>query len=249
MSTLRAETAPRFFTQTSISVPAVTAEQMREVDRIAVEETGPNLYQMMENAGRNLALLTIESLGRNWIEANILVLAGSGGNGGGGICAARHLANQGCKVKLCLANPGRLKQVAEFQRKVFQSTCGKEIEAAALPKENVDLVVDALIGYGFHASPTGAMATLIHWANGMKAPILSLDVPSGIDATTGHAPKESIRPRWTLTLALPKTGLLAEQTGELFLADIGIPEGVYRRMGLNYVAPFGGCSWVRLHRK
>lgn len=249
MSTLPAETTPQFFTQTGLSVPAVTAEQMREVDRIAVKETGPNIYQMMENAGRNLALFTIELLGLNWNTAKVLVLAGSGGNGGGGICAARHLANQGCKVELCLANPKRLKEVPAFQRKVFQSTCGREIEAAALPKEPVDLVVDALIGYGLQASPKGTVEKLVRWANGVKAPILSLDVPSGIDATTGHALGECIQPRWTMTLALPKTGLLAGQTGELFLADIGIPEGVYRRMGLNYIAPFGGGSWVRLDRK
>ncbi len=249
MSTLRVETTTKFFTQTGISVPAVTAEQMREVDRIAVEETGPSIYQMMENAGRNLALLAIEFLGSNWTGAKILVLAGSGGNGGGGICAARHLANQGCKVKLCLANPKRLKEVPAFQRKVFQSTCGREIEAADLPKEPVDLVVDALIGYGLQASPKETVAKLVRWASAVKAPILSLDVPSGINATTGQAPGDCIKPRWTMTLALPKTGLLPERTGELFLADIGIPEAVYRRMGLNYIAPFGGRSWVRLDRK
>lgn len=246
-STVRTETTAQFFTQTGISVPAVTAEQMREVDRIAVEETGPNLYQMMENAGRNLALLAIEFLGSSWTAARILVLAGSGGNGGGGMCAARHLANHGADVMLCLAAPERLKEVPAFQRKVFQSTRGREIDAAALPKQRLDLVVDALIGYGLQASPKGAVAELIRWANGAKAPILSLDVPSGVDATTGQAPGECIRPRWTMTLALPKTGLL--QAGELFLADLGIPEGVYRRMGLNYIAPFGGRSWVRLDRR
>jgi NAD(P)H-hydrate epimerase len=239
----------QYFTETGIAVPAVTTEQMREVDRIVMEETGPNLYQMMENAGRNLALLAIEFLGPNWTGAKILVLAGSGGNGGGGICAARHLANQGCKVELCLANPQRLIEVPAFQRKVFQSTSGREIEVGALPKETVDLVVDALIGYGLRASPKGAVAELIRWANGAKAPILSLDVPSGIDATTGQAPGQCIRPRWTMTLALPKTGLLPERTGELFLADIGIPEGVYRRMRLDYTAPFGGGLWVRLDRR
>jgi len=71
---------------------------MMEIDRIAMQETGPNLYQMMENAGRNLCTLTIEKLGRNWNKAKILVLAGTGGNGGGGICAARHLANRGADV-------------------------------------------------------------------------------------------------------------------------------------------------------
>src|SRR5215471_13623592 len=71
------------FIASGLEVPAVTAEQMREVDRIALQETGPNLFQMMENAGRNLAALSMELLGNGWQQASYLVLAGSGGNGGG----------------------------------------------------------------------------------------------------------------------------------------------------------------------
>jgi NAD(P)H-hydrate epimerase len=231
--------AKRFFTDTEIEVPAVTAEQMREVDRIAMEETGPNLFQMMENAGRNLALLALEVLGQGWDKAGIMVLAGGGGNGGGGICAARHLANRGMRVKLCLAEPDRLGEVPSFQRKVFQSTSGTEVEAAHVREEPADLILDALIGYGLKSAPRGSVAELIHWANETKAPILALDLPSGVNATTGETPGACIKPQWTMTLALPKTGLLPEHTGDLFLADIGIPAGTYRRMGLRYVAPFG----------
>lgn len=223
----------------------MTASEMREVDSIAMEQTGPNLYQMMENAGRNLALLAIELLGSEWKRAAIAVLAGGGGNGGGGICAARHLANRGLNVKLCLAEPGRLADVAAFQRKIFRATSGEEINAANLP-ERVDLILDALIGYGLESAPRGPVAGLIRWANRTGAPILSLDVPSGLDATTGDTPGECISARWTLTLALPKTGLLPEKTGELFLADIGIPEGTYRKLGLNYIFPFSNRFWVRL---
>ncbi|MBI1956758.1 MAG: NAD(P)H-hydrate epimerase [Acidobacteria bacterium] len=235
----------RFVAETGIEVPAVTASEMREVDAIAMQETGPNLYQMMENAGRNLAMLAIELLGSEWERATIAVLAGGGGNGGGGICAARHLANRGMNVKLCLAEPGQLADVAAFQRKIFHATSGEEINAANLPGR-VDLILDALIGYGLKSAPCGPVAGLIRWANRTGAPVLSLDVPSGLDATTGIAPGECIRARWTLTLALPKTGLLPEKTGEMFLADIGIPEGTYRKLGLNYISPFSNRSWVRL---
>ena len=89
----------RFITDNGIEVPAVTREQMVEVDRVAIEDTGPNLLQMMENAGRNLAEQALSSLGDSWREANIVVLAGSGGNGGGGICGARHLANHGAQMR------------------------------------------------------------------------------------------------------------------------------------------------------
>ncbi len=236
----------RFFADTGIEVPAVTTDQMREVDRIAIEETGPNLFQMMENAGRNLALLAMETLGQDWPQAKIVVLAGSGGNGGGGICAARHLANRGADVTLCLGAPDRLGDVPAFQRKIFQGTSGKEVDAKDLGQVAPDFILDALIGYSLRAAPRGVAAELIRWANGTKAPILALDVPSGVDSTTGHAEGDFIDARWTMTLALPKTGLLPEKTGKLFLADIGIPEETYRRLGLPYTSPFGNRYRVPL---
>lgn len=236
----------RFFTDSGVEVPAVTAEQMREVDRIASEETGPNLFQMMENAGRNLALLAMGVLGKKWTTSRIVVLAGSGGNGGGGICAARHLANRGIDVRVCLAEPDRLEEVPAFQRKIFRSTHGREVDAASLSVEPVDLILDGLIGYGLRSAPRSPVAELIRWSNGTGAPILALDVPSGLDSTTGHRPGDYIQPHWTMTLALPKTGLLPERTGQLFLADIGIPVQTYRRLGLSYVNPFAKGFWVQL---
>ena len=74
-----AQSAPQFVTEFGVDVPALTTEQMRELDRIAMEETGPNLFQMMENAGRNLAQVAIDMLGRTWEAARITVLAGPGG--------------------------------------------------------------------------------------------------------------------------------------------------------------------------
>src|SRR6516164_1089500 len=145
----------RFMTEHGVEVPAVDSAQMREVDRIAVEETGPNLYQMMENAGRNLALLAIELLDERWQEAQVLVLAGSGGNGGGGICAARHLANRDVKVAVCLAEPATLRGVPAFQRKILQSTSAREIALDQIKDQRPDVVLDALIGYGLNAAPKG----------------------------------------------------------------------------------------------
>ena len=229
----------RFLTTDGLDVPPVTAAGMREIDRIAVEETGPNLFQMMENAGRNLALQAIEGLGRDWRERHILVLAGGGGNGGGGICAARHLANRGAAVTLVVAAALQAGSVPAFQQRVYAGTSGREIDADAAHKERPDLLVDALIGYGLTSAPRGIAADLITWANGTGAPILSLDVPSGVDATTGDTPGAVVRPRWTMTLALPKTGLRPEHTGQLVLADIGIPAEAFRRGGLAFVSPFG----------
>ncbi len=241
--------ATGFVTDSGIDVPAVTTDEMRELDRVAMEETGPNLLQMMENAGRNLALLAIEVLGGGWQTAKIVVLAGRGGNGGGGICAARHLANRRANVVLSLSDPDHLGDVPAFQRKIFRETQGREVRAAQVAEEPADLILDALIGYSLQAAPRGTAADLIRWANGTGAPILALDVPSGVDATTGETPGDAIRPRWMMTLALPKTGLLRASTGDLFLADIGIPEGAYRRVARTYTPPFGDRYRVPLTRR
>jgi NAD(P)H-hydrate epimerase len=89
-----------FRTEDGLVVPAVTAEQMREVDRIAVEEFGLGILQMMENAGRNLAENVLDML--DGARSEVAVLAGSGGNGGRGLCCARHLHNRGFQVWVVL---------------------------------------------------------------------------------------------------------------------------------------------------
>src|SRR5215469_11494706 len=239
-------TTMTFSTPSGVEVPAVTTDQMREIDRIAMEETGPNLFQMMENAGRNLAEMAIECLGANWRQAQIVVLAGSGGNGGGGIVAARHLANHGAHVELCLARTDKLGEVPSWQRKIFQSTGGTEVLPLELNNGPVQIILDALIGYGLESQPSGVFADLIAWANSTGAPILSLDVPSEMNSTTGETPGLSIQAVWTMALALPKTGLTSHKVGQLTLADIGIPAGTYRRLGLPYVTPFRGHYRVLL---
>lgn len=234
-----------FFTREGVEVPAVTADQMRELDRIAIQETGPNLFQMMENAGRNLALHAIETLGERWKAADIVVLAGLGGNGGGGICAARHLANRGAKVCLVMSGPSGLHEVPSYQLEVYRAAvggagrAGAEATPASLPGRSVDLILDAILGYSLRSSPVGPVGEMIEWANGTGTPIVSLDVPSGVDATSGEAPGEHVRASATLTLALPKTGLRPGKTGDLHLADIGLPARAFQSLGLQYSPPFG----------
>jgi len=239
----------RFTTEAGIEVPAVSASQMHEIDRIAVQETGPTLFQMMENAGRTVAQFTLDVLKWQGQSAKVLVLVGSGGNGGGGLCAARHLANRSLNVDVCYADPDKLNESTAYQRKILNSTTAKEIASSALSGKVYDLIIDALIGNGLNAAPIGEAAALIRWANESKAPILSLDVPSGVDATTGATPGEYIRPRWTIALALPKTGLSPERTGMLFLADLGIPPKVFEQIDPRYTNPFGGSFWVSLTKR
>ena len=221
------------------AVPALTTEQMRAVDRAMVEDLHIELVQMMENAGRSLAELVIT----RFSPASVTVLAGPGGNGGGGLVAARHLANRGCQVQAVLSEPGRLTPVPAHQADILARM---GITIASRPSAG-DLIIDALIGYSLQGDPAGAAAELITWANGQAAPILALDTPSGLNLTTVAAGTPAIRAAATLTLALPKVGLLdAPTAGELYLADISVPPLVYQRMGIAVPELFRQSSLLQI---
>lgn len=230
-----------FATDSGQTVPAVTTREMREIDRVAVEEIGPELLQMMENAGRTLA-----GFARSLTDGPVVVLAGDGGNGGGGLCAARHLSNHGREVRVGVDRPSaELTGVAATQYRVLRGTDATLVETAldAVELETAGLVIDAVIGYGLAGAPRGRAVDLVDACNAATAPVLSLDVPSGVDATTGERPGVAVDADHVLTLALPKTGLSGEG---LWLADIGIPKAVYERVGVDYVQPFSGQPRVRL---
>lgn len=224
-----------FTTTAGIKVPAITTVQMIEVDRIAIEETGPNLYQMMENAGRNLAL-TIIGMTTRIPEPSIIILAGTGGNGGGGIVAARHLLNRNYDVKLAVTDKSKMRDVPKKQLEIFKNAGGILIDN--LDDITVDIIVDAIIGYSLSNAPRGKSLQFIQWANSQNAKKISLDVPSGIDSTTGDNYGEYFLTDTTMTLALPKTGLSEDKCGKLLLADIGISKNVYDKIGIEYISPF-----------
>lgn len=226
---------------TGSRLPAVTAAEMREVDRVMTEELGIGLAWMMENAGAHLAQLAIS----RFAPRAVTVLAGAGGNGAGGLVAARHLANRGVHVSVALAREPAPDSVPAHQLAIAERL-GLPIAREGEP-ESADLVIDALIGYSLRGQPSGRTSALITWANAQHAPILALDVPSGLDTTTGEAPGPCITATATLTLALPKTGLVrAAQTGELYLADIGVPPSVYARLGLEVPALFREHEVIRV---
>jgi len=238
--------SPVFATAGGTPVAAVTAGEMRELDRVAVEELGLGMLQMMENAGRNLADLVIEVVGRR--PRQIVILAGGGGNGGGGLCCARHLLNHGSEVAIVLdRQPTALKGPARRQYQVLASAG----QTAVTDRDVVELlagstlVVDALIGYSLRGAPRGRAADLIELCNQHAGTVVSLDLPSGLNATTGETPGTVVRADVILTLALPKTGL-QDMPGELFLADIGIPPCAFERIGIGYSSPFGDAYRVRL---
>ena len=212
---------------------------MREVDRVAVEELGLTLERMMENAGRQLAELARRLLAGRVAGRVIAVLAGPGGNGGGGLVAARHLANAGADVRVVLASAAdKLTPTTRSQYELALQTGVRSDTIERTPE--VELVLDALLGYSQAGPPRGEAARLIEWAQGRR--VLALDVPSGLELATGTLHLPHMRAEATLTLAAPKGGLRVPEAGaavgNLFLADISIPPGIYARLGIDYRTPF-----------
>jgi NAD(P)H-hydrate epimerase len=221
-------------------IPYLTAAQMIEVDRIMVEDLHIDLIQMMENAGRSLAHLARRRfLEGNPIGRRTLALAGTGGNAGGVLVAARRLFTWGADVHVVLtASPEALKAVTAHQLDGLLSIGVPVLEAEMVDRiHGCHLVLDGILGYRLDGPPRGTAAALIEWANAEGAPILALDVPSGLDATKGVVSAPVIVAEATLTLALPKEGLrqagAADYVGELYLADIGVPPTLYRRVGVS----------------
>jgi NAD(P)H-hydrate epimerase len=224
----------------SVPVTVVSVGQMREVDRLMTEEVGISLLQMMENAGRCLATHARRMLGGDARARQILVLAGRGGNGGGGLVAARRLFGWGATVTVALAQHRQDMRGVPRQQLSILEWIGVPIRPAADGISDLftgsALVIDALIGYSLRGAPVGPVAALIRAANVAGRPILALDLPSGLDGDTGNVSDPTIRATETLTLALPKRGLVAPAArpwvGQLYLADISVPNKVYQRMGL-----------------
>ncbi len=213
----------------------VTSEEMREVDRIVVQEFGIPIASMMENAGRALATEARRMLGGNVDGKSILLLAGGGNNGGGGLVASKHLHNWGANMSVALGvDENRMKELPARQLRIVRRL-GIEMKEAKADFAGNSLIIDALLGYGQTGNPKEPMATIIKRANDSGVPIVSLDIPSGLDPDIGTPRNPCIKAKVTLTLALPKTGLLAtaasDYVGQLLVADISVPREVYTRFG------------------
>lgn len=232
-------------------IPTLTTAQMIEVDRAMIEDYHIELIQMMENAGRVFAELARRQL-RGAVQGHsVVVLCGNGNNGGGGMTAARRLHNWGAQVTVAITKPAdEIHGVPAHQLDILQRMKIPIFESASLAPLPVDLILDAIIGYSLSGAPRGAAAELIRWANLQNVPILALDTPSGLDTTTGVAYEPTIRATATLTLALPKQGLLnpeaKEFVGELYLADISIPPELYLAMGIKIQHLFEQEDMIRI---
>lgn len=233
----------------------IGTSQMIEVDRLMVEEYHINLIQMMENAGRCLAILTKEHFFNGDVAGkNIVVMAGTGGNGGGALVAARRLHNWGAKVQVfTTAVVEKFTPIPQHQFKILKRMgvsiqLADEINGLGTP----DAILDGIIGYSLNGNPHGFAASMIHWTNSQKTPIVALDTPSGLDLTSGKLYEPIIRATATLTLAMPKKGLFAKDArsvvGELYVGDISVPNELYqeKNLGLQPTNIFRYSDIVRL---
>jgi NAD(P)H-hydrate epimerase len=214
---------------------------MVEVDRLMIENYRIVLIQMMENAGHQLATLTRRQFDGSVHGKQIAVLAGSGGNGGGGLVAARHLSNWGARVGVTLVHPpDKLKNIPGQQWRALERMSIERgtYDPSRPPKlAEADAILDAMIGYGLQGDPRGPAAELIQLANDARTLTIALDAPSGLDTTRGVPGQPCIRAAATMTLALPKVGLLTESArpvvGNLYLADISVPPSLYAAPSLS----------------
>ncbi len=207
----------------------VTAEEMREIDRKTIEEVGIPAGVLMERAGSAVAARIREFFTRR----KVIVLAGSGNNGGDGVVAARELFNSGWNVKVLLIgkkeklSPDCRNQLNIARKIGLPMQFRTKITSADLHSA---LVVDALLGTGLNKDVKGAAAEAIAFLTDSESPVVSVDIPSGISSDTGQVMGSAVKADYTVTFGLPKRGHLlypgAECAGKLFVDDIGFPEGL-----------------------
>ena len=215
---------------------------MREIDRLTHTALGISEYELMFEAGK----AAFHELVSQWPEArHLLVLCGTGNNGGDGWVLARlaHDAGYDCRVAL-FGDPSRIAGTSRVAHDAWRDNTtatyadAVSLSAGELEAESCDIVIDALTGIGLSGPPRDAFVDLITLINASPVPVLSLDVPSGVDADTGAVVGAAIHAATTVTFIAQKPGLLTgaalNHVGRLVLADLGAPPA-----GPESVPPFG----------
>lgn len=212
----------------------VTREEMREIDRKAIEKYKIPSLILMENAGLRVA----EAVERHVPQkgASVAVVCGKGNNGGDGLVAARHLANHGYKVKVFLLAPKEIiKGDPLVNLTIWEAMGGSIVEVSEekdvqVFKSNLGgspVIVDAIFGTGLEKEVTGLFRRIIDAINEAGKIIVAIDIPSGLCADTGKVMGSAVRAAITVTLGLPKRGFRMgeglDYCGEVEVADISLP--------------------------
>jgi ADP-dependent NAD(P)H-hydrate dehydratase / NAD(P)H-hydrate epimerase len=215
-----------------------TVQEMRDFDRTATESYGLSEVVLMENAGR--AVYDVAKLEFGTADRHFTVLCGGGNNGGDGFVAARLLHSAGAVVRaFCLVDES---SIAGAARVNFDAArlCGVPLERIRSADElnlgrTCDVIIDAIFGTGLSRAPEGLHADVIEHINRSTRPVLSVDIPSGVDSDTGAVRGVSVRAECTVTFGLPKRGNLLppgrELCGKLYVSHISFPPRISGSVG------------------
>lgn len=218
----------------------VTSEEMTLIDKKTIEEYGVSSLTLMERAGKAVA----QRIKEHFKKGKVLIIAGPGNNGGDGMVAARYLKRAGFKVKVYLVfEKEKLSLEAKTQLERLRKARIPFLITRDLREEDLNgsIIVDALFGTGLKREISGELAQLIDRINSSGAPVVAVDIPSGISSDDGSIMARAIRADLTVTFGLPKRGHLlfpgAEYTGRLYVEDIGFPEELLNSSSIKVELP------------
>lgn len=217
----------------------VSAKEMRWCDETTIGTYGVPGLLLMEQAGRGVAEAVVRNFGPLQGK-DVLVFCGKGNNGGDGFVVARSLLNKGASLQvLLLAPPGQLQGDAKTNFKILSALARSHRSVLRIQRysnrllgrrKKPDLIIDAIFGTGFSGEIRTPIGQVIAWINAQGVPVVAVDIPSGVNGTTGLARTEAVQATRTVTFGLLKTGLLCNQgqdySGEIEVVDIGIPPAV-----------------------
>lgn len=229
----------------------ITTQEMRDLEIRCEKEYAISPLQLMENAGRGIAEWVTKFVSDKNLTKKILIVCGGGNNGGDGFVAARYLQNQGAEARVvCLTDLGalkgpakinfnKIKKIKKIKKIVVHKACNKEQFEKIKSAFDVPVILDCILGTGLKNEVRGYLREVIDYINTLTSVVISVDIPSGMDGNTGAG--NAIRAFATLTLGLPKTGLLkpanVDTVGFLNVVDIGIPKELVRdaNSSINYM--------------
>ncbi len=213
----------------------VSSEQIREIDRQTIKRFGVPAVVLMENAGSEVAQVAVSEFN----PSNVVIICGRGGNGGDGFVCARHLAMMGVQSKVfllsdsddlkgtALDNFGILSKGFSGKIDIHSGISDSNMSQLSNALQKCDLIVDAMLGTGLTKEPSEIFSHSIELVNSVHCPVLSIDMPSGVDASTGQIPAKAVSADVTCSFGLPKIGQLlnpgAGKVGKLFLSNVGFP--------------------------
>lgn len=233
-----------YSTEDGFIVPAITVALKLNLFS-AAEQAGLGLQQLVENAGVCTCQMALQLVGgslrinpkNDHQRPEFVVLAGSHTQGLQAICAARHLVNHTAKVILYLSSPNAFTQ---SQLDLFLKSGGKVItEYKDLPTQPVDIIIDAMYGMDTSQHNADWLPYAVSWANQNKAPLLSID--PCMPETKSELPDR----KWCIAMSLPLIN--SPKVGSIYLADIGIPRGVFKDVGIQYMSPFTDKYYIPLY--